>query len=116
MADRYKVYEALEKERTRNGGQQVLLQLGDEANSRVVRPSPNYTLAACWMHGRRGFIKAARQGEVEADTALDLIAELYAVEAEARARAAAVADEDEREAALLEARRELELPRFGGYS
>lgn len=107
MADRYKVYETLERERSRKGGEQVVLPLGDGAEHARALPRPDYTLAACWMHGRRGFIKAARHGEAEAETALDLIAELYAVEAEARARAAEVRDADQREAVLLEARREL---------
>lgn len=105
MADRYKVYETLEKEKTRNGGQQLLLQLEEGAPQAV--PTPNYTLVACWMHGRRGFVKAARQGEAAAETALDWIAALYAIEARAEAEVEGIQDPVQREAALLEARRRL---------
>jgi hypothetical protein len=41
---------------------------------------------ATWMHARRGFIKAARHGEAKVEEVLDLIAELYAIEAEAQGR------------------------------
>ena len=103
MADRYVVYEALEKARTRNGGQQVVLFVDEQP---VPLPTPDYRLLACWMHARRGFIKAARAGEPGAETALDLIAELYAIEARAAAGVAHLSDPDARRAALLEARRQ----------
>ncbi|MCB9758373.1 MAG: IS66 family transposase [Alphaproteobacteria bacterium] len=105
MADRYVVYEALEKERSRNGGQQTVLRLDDDTP--LLLPTPDYDLAACWMHGRRGFVKAERHGEPDADTALDLIAELYAVEALAREQVADIVDPEQRQAALLDARRVL---------
>jgi len=129
MADRYSVYLALEKERTRIGGRQVLMLVDedeptaqpgyfnpavgtrDPAGGAVRMPTPDYTLAACWMHARRGFIKAARHGEAKAEEVLDLIAELYAVEAEAKAEVAQITDRDEREAALIEARRHLRAER-----
>ena len=101
MADRYVVYEALEKALTKNSGQPNLLKL-DEGKTQTL-PTPDYTLAACWMHGRRGFIKAARDGEAEAETALDLIAELYAIEADARQQVAHIEDPSLREVALLAA-------------
>lgn len=105
MADRYAVYEALEKARTRDGGRQALLVLdGDTERLEYV---PDYLLAACWMHGRRGFVKAERHGDVAAGTALDFIAELYAIEAEAKARVEGIEDREERYQALLEVRRDL---------
>jgi len=53
------------------------------------------------MHARRGFIKAEKRGAVEAAEPLDLIGELYAVEARAKERAAGDPD------ALLAHRRQL---------
>jgi transposase len=102
MADRYAVYKALEKERTRNGGQQLVICLDGKAPKSL--PTPDYTLSACWMHGRRGFVKATRHGEDAAETALDLIAGVYAVEARARQQVASIADREERAAALVAAR------------
>ena len=55
----------------------------------------------CWMHARRGFFKAKKKGDSVADEALDLIGELYAVEALAKERAAGDPD------ALLVHRRQL---------
>jgi transposase len=105
MADRYVVYESLEKAKTKSGGEQLDLYAGDEESEGL--PMPDYTLAACWMHARRGFVKSARQGEAQADFALDLIAELYAIEAKAEARVLDITDPDSRQAALLETRRHL---------
>jgi transposase len=105
MADRYRVYETLEKERTKNGGQQLLLALDGEPPKAM--PTPDYTLVACWMHGRRGFVKAERQGEEAAETALDWIAELYAIEARAQQEVEHILDPVQREAALLAARERL---------
>jgi transposase len=105
MADRYKVYETLEKERTKNGGQQLVLSLDGEPPKAV--PTPDYTLVACWMHGRRGFIKAERQGEEAAETALDWIAQLYAIEARAQQEVEHILDPTQREAALLAVRERL---------
>ena len=105
MADRYAVYEALEKARTRGGGRQARL-IPDE-NAEIIEYVTDYLLAACWMHGRRGFVKAERHGDEQAGTALDLIAELYAIEDEAKAGVAHIEDEDARRNALLEARRAL---------
>ena len=105
MADRYGVYESLEKARTRHGGPQQLLALPDTPSQPL--PTPDYTLAACWMHGRRGFIQAARHGEEAAEEVLDLIGELYAIEARAKERVADIADRHEHQIALLEARRVL---------
>ncbi len=93
MADGYSVYASLEKARDKNGG----VQLDIEGHP---IPTPNYNLAGCWMHARRPFIKAEKNAPV-VGYALDLIGELYAIEA--RAREAAGDDE----AALLEHRRRL---------
>ena len=102
MADRYVVYESLEKARTKNGGHQIVLFVEEQP---VAVPTPDYLLLACWMHARRGFIKAARAHEPGAEAALDLIAELYAIEARAAASVATVRDPNARRAALLDARR-----------
>ena len=108
VADRYSVYAALEKARTKNGGAPLLLPFDGEL---VAVPTPDYTLAVCWMHARRGFIKAARAGIRAAEPILDLIGELYAVEAEAAASVAGIRDRAERQRALVEARRRLREPR-----
>ncbi len=105
MADRYAVYEALEKARTRAGGRQALLTpAGDPP---LLAYTPDYTLAACWMHARRGFVKAERHGDQQAETALDLIAELYAIEDEAKARVEGIEDPAAQQKALLEVRQTL---------
>lgn len=109
MADRYAVYEALEKARTKSGGRQTQLVLEDGAE--VVEYTPDYLLVACWMHGRRGFVKAERHGDTQADVALDLIAELYAIEGEADAQVNGIEDHGAREAALLDARKVLRSER-----
>ena len=105
MADRYSVYKALEKERTRRGGRQLILKVDGQPD--VSLPTPDYELAACWMHGRRGFIKAEQNGEQDAGEALDIIAALYAVESRARERVAKFRDRKERQTALFEVRKEL---------
>ena len=85
MADRYSAYLALERERSRAGGRQVVMIR--EHGAPIELPTPDYELAACWMHARRGFIRAARHGDELAEVALDLIAGLYRVEAEAKEEA-----------------------------
>ena len=72
VADGYAVYASLEKAFSRNGEQ---LALDGQA-----LPQPDFTLAMCWMHARRGFIKAAKKGAIEAERPLDWIGELYAIE------------------------------------
>ena len=104
VADRYGVYVALEKARSRNGGTPLLLPVDGELRS---VPTPDYTLAACWMHGRRGFIRAAKSGSTSAEAILDIIGELYAVEHEAREQVAGVSGRAARQSALVEARRKL---------
>jgi transposase len=93
VADGYAVYSSLEKAFSRNGQQ---LALDDNH-----LPQPDFTLAMCWMHARRGFHKASKKGAVEADEVLDIIGELYEVEALAKERAAGDAE------ALIEHRRQL---------
>lgn len=97
VADGYTVYSSLEKAYSHNGEQ---LALDGEH-----LPQPDFTLAMCWMHARRGFIKAEKKGAVEADEPLDLIGELYAIEALAKERAAGDPD------ALLLHRRQLRAER-----
>lgn len=69
MADGYPVYASLEKTLDKTGGVQV------DINGNPV-PTPNYTLAGCWMHARRPFIKAEKNAPV-VGRALDLIGDLY---------------------------------------
>jgi len=110
VTDDYIVYTSLEKERTRNGGVQTVI---DEDGKVVEIPTSDYVLATCWMHARRYLYKAERY-HPEAGPALDLIAELYQIEdkavAEVDARLAragpGVSDEDARRW-LLEARSKL---------
>lgn len=97
VADGYGVYSSLEKALTLKGE-----QLSFDGNH---LPQPDFTLAMCWMHARRGFIKAEKKGAVEAAEALDLIGELYAVEALAKERADGDAE------ALVEHRRQLRRER-----
>ena len=101
MADGYTVYKSLELA-GKQPVQATLIDLdpaamadGDEA-----LPIPRYTLVTCWMHARRGFFQAEKNHPAAAG-ALDLIAELYRIEA--RAEAEAEGDRDR----LLEARRRL---------
>lgn len=92
VADGYVVYASLEKALSTRGEQ---LELDGEA-----LPMPDFTLAMCWMHARRGLFNSEKD-HPEAGEALDLIAELYAIEALAKERAAGDRD------ALLRHRREL---------
>ena len=93
VADAYTVYRSLENALTEAGGEQLDL----DGNA---LPLPNYTLACCWMHARRPLFKAEKDAP-EVGEALDLIAELYAVEDEAKR----LADGDP--SALLDHRRRL---------
>ena len=111
VADRYVVYESLEKALTKAGGVQLKLNVDGQEHEEVL---PDFTHAACWMHARRGFFRAHKAGEADAVIVLDLIARLYAIEAEARAAVAKVRDPAERRAALLEARRSLRQTRSTG--
>jgi transposase len=110
VTDDYIVYTALEKERTRKGGVQQIL---DEDGELVDRWTPDFTLATCWMHARRYFIKAEKY-HVEAGPVLDIIDELYQIEDDAKAEVAARCEKSETEVSakdaypwLLEARRRL---------
>jgi len=107
MADRYAVYEALEKARSNAGGAQMVI--GSDGES-VELYTPDYTLAACWSHCRRGFVKAEKNDNRAAHP-LDLIAELYAIEAQAKKAVAHIEDDDERNVRLLEERRRLRSER-----
>ena len=73
VADGYAVYASLERAFSRTGEQLAL-----DGNA---LPQPDFTLAMCWMHARRGFIQAAKKGAIEAEEPLDWIGELYAIEA-----------------------------------
>ncbi len=108
VADRYVVYESLEKALTKAGGVQLTLDVDGET---LIEPQPDFTHSACWMHARRGFFRAHKAGEVDAKAVLDLIARLYAIEAEAKPSVAKVRDPAERQAALLETRRSLRQAR-----
>jgi len=110
VTDDYIVYTSLEKERTRNGGVQTVI---DEDGQVVEVPTPDYLLATCWMHARRYLFKAEHY-HPEAGPALDLIDELYQIEDEAvdqakarRDRAGSDASDEDEYLWLLEARRKL---------
>jgi len=110
VTDDYIVYTSLEKARTRNGGVQVVM---DEEGQLVELPTPDYTLATCWMHARRYLFNAERY-DPEAGPALDLIAELYQIEDEAvdkaearRAGAKRKVSDDEARQWLLDERKKL---------
>jgi transposase len=70
-------------------------------------PTPDCTLAACWMHARRGFIRAEKAGCSAAEPILDLIEPLYAVEADAAEEVAGISDREARRDALVQARQTL---------
>ncbi len=70
-------------------------------------PTPDCTLAACWMHARRGFIRAEKAGCSAAEPILDLIEALYAVEADAAEEVAGISDREARRDALVQARQTL---------
>ena len=114
VTDDYIVYTALEKERTRKGGVQQIL---DEDGKLVDRWTPDFTLATCWMHARRYFIKAEKY-HVEAGPPLDIIAELYQIEEDAKDEVAARCEKSESDVSaeeaypwLLEARERLRKAR-----
>lgn len=94
VADGYGVYRSLEgAESKRAADPQRMLDLNEPA-------LPDYLLAGCWSHARRPFVKAEKNG-LDVKEGLDLIGELYAIEALAKERA-----EGDPEA-LLEHRRQL---------
>ena len=105
MADRYAVYQNLAKERTKHGGHQLRLHV--EGQSEEPLPSPDYTLVACWMHARRGFVKLEKQGELRVKKILDIIGDLYQVEREAKESASQFKDPIEYQKALFAARKRL---------
>lgn len=74
--DGYGVYTSLEAR-----GTQASLFEGLEAET------CRFTVVACWMHARRGFIKAEEAGHTVAKEAISLIARLYRVEDKAEAQA-----------------------------
>lgn len=58
--------------------------LGDAALvHKSTAKGANFTLAFCWAHGRRKFIKAEKNDPLRAKQMLDMVAELYAIEAQA---------------------------------
>ena len=89
VCDGYSVYAALERLADREG------DLGFQELE-----LPNFDLAGCWSHARRGFKKAISQAD-EARLFLDDIDELFAIEKQAQAEA------DESETALLDLRTRL---------
>lgn len=88
MADGYGVYGALAQLRSRVGGVQQVVVEGEV----VDLPTPDFTLASCWAHIRRYFVKAEKSGDVRASGALDLIGELYGIERELSEQATSAAE------------------------
>ena len=72
----------------------TLLTDGYGAYTRFVKRCGDIEHAQCWAHSRREFIKAQKLETQAADKALDLIGELYLIEADMRARG--VTGEDKR--------------------
>lgn len=90
VSDGYKVYQSLAK----------LGALAKQTTSDPAeRPSPDFTHAACWAHARRPLFAAENNTDAVTDV-LDLIEQLFHVEARARKRAEAGED-------LLAVRKEL---------
>lgn len=54
----------------------------------VLKNKPNMTHVCCWAHGRRNFTKSLESDKKRATAALDMIRELYQVEAIAREKKA----------------------------
>ena len=59
---------------------------------KLLKNKDQLTHVCCWAHGRRNFFKALGSDKQLASQALDLIGELYAVEALARSRNATVSE------------------------
>jgi transposase len=81
IADGFSVYSTLEGAASKQPGRQLPLD-GSEP-----LPLPDFRLACCWSHARRGFFKAEKNYAV-AGEALDIIAELYEIEDRAKESAA----------------------------
>lgn len=77
IADGFSVYTALEGAASKQEGTQLALDGGEPP------PLPDFRLACCWSHARRNFFKAEKNYAV-AGEALDIIAELYEIEARAK--------------------------------
>jgi len=100
VADGYGVYKSLEYAASRKG---PALLNPDEAE--VL---PDFQRVGCWMHARRGFVKAAKNVP-EAVEMLDLIGELYAVEREAKLAAEGDVDQLVVERARLRAEKSQDI-------
>ena len=59
----------------------IVIADGYGAYEALARAGPSFRLAHCWAHVRRKFVEIEENFPVEAKEALDLIGELYAVEA-----------------------------------
>lgn len=91
--DGYQVYTSLEA----RGTQLSIYDIDGMVGPKTYK----FTLVCCWMHARRGFIKAEQAGHPDAKAALDLIAKLYQVEDKAEKLALASGED------LIEVRRRL---------
>lgn len=83
VADGYSAYTALRKTRAR-AYEQPDLALGE--TSPASGPPPPFLIANCWAHARRRFVDCEGNAP-QVTEVLDLIAELYAIEAEIRKEA-----------------------------
>lgn len=81
IADGYSAYTALRETRAR-AYEQPGLPLPEGADA-VTRPPPPFRIANCWAHARRRFVDCEPNAP-QVKEVLDLIRDLYAVEAEVR--------------------------------
>jgi transposase len=65
-----------------NGYQGIVLADGYKAYDALCRHGPSFTLCHCWAHVRRKFVEAEPHFKEPCREILDLIGQLYAVEAE----------------------------------
>jgi len=86
-----------------NGYRGVVLADGYGAYEALARDGPSFTLGHCWAHVRRKFVEAEPHFKEPCREVLDLIGQLYAVEAEVPA--AVLQDPSTREEALERCRR-----------
>jgi transposase len=82
----------------------IVIADGYGAYDALARGSPGFTLAHCWAHARRKYVEAEPHYPAACQAVLDLIRQLYAVEARVPALPADATAEDRRDVRALRAR------------